>query len=103
MLNQGRDFGEQKNYGRRTFLQVTSAGIAASKYGFATTNEVPMPRIAVVGVPTNSAGTTYGVATPPMALRKAGLIESLKRISDVQDYGDVWFESAEPHAIRSPG
>ncbi len=93
----------KKNYSRRTFLGVTSAGIVASKFRFAITNEVPMPRIAVIGVPTNSAGTTYGVARAPMALRKAGLIESLKKISDVKDYGDVSFESPEPKRDPNSG
>jgi arginase len=38
-----------------------------------------------------------------MALRKAGLIEGLKKISDVQDYGDVSFESAEPKRDPNSG
>ena len=49
------------------------------------------PRIGVIGVPTNSAGTTDGVARAPQTLRMAGLIDALARHWNVKDYGDVSF------------
>ena len=48
-------------------------------------------RLAVIGVPTNSSGTTDGVARAPAALRDAGLIELIGQVCDVSDYGDVEF------------
>ncbi|HZB01340.1 MAG TPA: arginase family protein [Actinomycetota bacterium] len=61
----------------------------------------PLPSaaaIGVVGVPTNSAGTTDGVARAPAALRDAGLIEALERSSSVVDYGDL--RLPEPSPVR---
>ena len=54
------------------------------------------PRIGIIGVPTNSAGTTDGVARAPQALREAGLINALARHCDVKDYGDVSFVAPSP-------
>jgi arginase len=52
-----------------------------------------MRSIGLVGVPSNSSGTTDGVARSPTALRRAGLVEALQRVVDLRDYGDV----ALPH------
>jgi arginase len=46
-------------------------------------------RLGIIGVPTNSSGTTDGVARAPQALRSAGLIDALQQVYDVKDYGDV--------------
>jgi len=56
--------------------------------------------IGVVGVPTNSAGTTDGVARAPAALRDAGLIAALERSSSVVDYGDL--RLPDPSPVRDP-
>jgi arginase len=48
-----------------------------------------MTEIGVLGVPTNSAGKTDGVARAPAALREAGLVDALERVSSVVDYGDL--------------
>jgi arginase len=56
--------------------------------------------IGVLGVPTNSAGTTDGVARAPAALRAAGLVEALGRSADVVDHGDVALPA--PVAGRDP-
>jgi arginase len=50
---------------------------------------VPPREIAVLGVPTNSAGTTDGVARAPQALRDAGLIDALRASISTVDLGDV--------------
>jgi arginase len=52
--------------------------------------------IGVLGVPTNSAGRTDGVARGPAALRDAGLLEALRRHGEVHDYGDVPLPSPSP-------
>ncbi len=57
-------------------------------------------RLGIIGVPTNSSGTTEGVARAPQALRRAGLIDRLQRVSDVKDYGDVAVLAPTPE--RSP-
>lgn len=60
-----------------------------------------MTGIGVLGVPTNSAGTTDGVARAPAALRAAGLVEALGAHStDVVDHGDVALPP--PVARRDP-
>ena len=47
-------------------------------------------RIAIVGVPFNSSGTTDGVARAPAAIRRAGLVDALRAVGlDVEDRGDV--------------
>jgi len=48
-------------------------------------------RLAVIGVPTNSAGVSGGEAAAPDALRAAGLIEALAVGNDVVDFGNVSF------------
>jgi arginase len=48
-------------------------------------------KLGLIGVPTNSAGRTNGVANAPAALRRAGLVEALERFSDVRDEGDITF------------
>jgi len=55
-----------------------------------------MAAIGVLGVPTNSAGTTGGVARAPAALREAGLLDALRREGDVRDYGDVALPDPSP-------
>ena len=45
--------------------------------------------IELIGVPTNSSGTTDGVARAPAALRAAGLVERLRAVADVIDGGDL--------------
>lgn len=56
--------------------------------------------IALLGVPTNSAGTTDGVARAPAALRSAGLAAALARAGPLLDLGDVDVDS--PVTDRSP-
>ena len=46
--------------------------------------------IDVIGVPFNSSGLIDGVARAPAALRRAGLIDAIRRLGiDVEDRGDV--------------
>ncbi len=45
--------------------------------------------IALLGVPTNSSGTTDGVARAPQTLREAGLMSRLQRSGSIVDLGDV--------------
>jgi len=52
-------------------------------------------------VPANSSGTTDGVAGAPEALRDAGLVDALRRVSSVTDHGDV--PLATPIPERDPG
>jgi arginase len=59
-----------------------------------------MTGIGVLGVPANSAGTTDGVAGAPKALRDAGLVEALQRVTSAIDYGDL--ELAAPSPVRDP-
>ena len=56
--------------------------------------------IALLGVPTNSAGTTDGVARAPRALRDAGLVPRLRRAGPLVDLGDVGVD--EPSPARGP-
>jgi arginase len=60
----------------------------------------PKAGIGLLGVPTNSAGMTDGVARAPTALREAGLVEALSRSSPVVDYGDVVVP--DPSPVRDP-
>jgi arginase len=55
-----------------------------------------MAAIGLLGVPTNSAGTTGGVARAPAALREAGLLDALRRDGDVRDHGDVALPEPSP-------
>jgi arginase len=55
-----------------------------------------MKGIGVLGVPTNSAGKTDGVARGPAALREAGLVGALERVASVVDYGDVSLPAPTP-------
>ena len=52
--------------------------------------------IALLGVPTNSAGTTGGVARAPRALREAGLVARLSDAGPLVDLGDVQVDSPSP-------
>ncbi len=54
--------------------------------------------IALLGVPTNSAGTRDGVARAPAALREAGLAERLAATGPFVDLGDVRVD--EPSRTR---
>ncbi len=55
-----------------------------------------MRTIGLLGVPTNSAGTTEGVARAPLVLREAGLVDVLRRHAEVHDYGDVALPEPSP-------
>ncbi|MEO9362611.1 MAG: arginase family protein [Nitrososphaera sp.] len=57
-------------------------------------------QLAVLGVPTNSAGKKSGVANAPCALRKAGLLRALGHSHPAFDKGDVAF--ATPSTKRDP-
>lgn len=59
-----------------------------------------MRTIGLLGVPTNSAGTTDGVARAPQALREADLIDVLSRHAEVHDYGDVTLPEPSPGSRR---
>jgi arginase len=56
--------------------------------------------IALLGVPTNSSGTTDGVARAPRALRDAGLVPRLGRAGPLVDLGDVRVDA--PSLARGP-
>lgn len=47
-------------------------------------------------MPGNSAGRTDGVARGPAALREAGLVDTLRALVDVHDYGDVVLPDPSP-------
>jgi arginase len=54
-------------------------------------------RIAIIGVPFNSSGTTDGVARAPAAIREAGLVDALTTAGlDVEDRGDVSLGPTSP-------
>src|SRR6266511_885843 len=55
-----------------------------------------MRAIGLLGVPTNSAGTTSGVALAPTTLREVGLFDALRHHTDVHDYGDVMLPDPSP-------
>ena len=63
----------------------------------AVASGVPLPasarRIGILGVPINPAGRHSGVARAPQALRQHGLIDKLRAVCDVRDFGDVQFAS----------
>jgi arginase len=56
--------------------------------------------IGLLGVPANSSGKVDGVARAPVALREAGLVETLSELVDLLDYGDV--SLPEPSPVRDP-
>ncbi len=56
--------------------------------------------IGLLGVPTNSAGRSDGVARAPEALRAAGLASAIRQATTLVDYGDV--SLPEPSAGRDP-
>ncbi len=56
--------------------------------------------VSIIGVPTNSAGTSDGVARAPEAYRRAGLEARLAKHAHVLDLGDVSF--APPIPERDP-
>jgi arginase len=61
-----------------------------------------MRTIGLLGVPTNSAGKIDGVARGPIALREAGLVDALRRHTELHDYGDVTLPDPSPtRASRS--
>lgn len=55
-----------------------------------------MRPVGLVGIPTNSNGTTGGVARAPTSLREAGLVEVLERHVDLRDFGDLVLPEATP-------
>ncbi len=55
-----------------------------------------MRPVGLVGIPSNSNGTTGGVAGAPAALREAGLVEVLERHVDLRDFGDLLLPEPTP-------
>jgi arginase len=55
-----------------------------------------MRTIGLLGVPSNSAGTIDGVARGPLVLREEGLVDVLRRYTEVHDYGDVTLPDPSP-------
>ena len=55
-----------------------------------------MRTIGLLGVPTNSAGKVDGVARAPLVLRDEGLVDALRRHTEVRDYGDVTLPDPSP-------
>jgi arginase len=62
-----------------------------------------MAGIGLLGVPANSSGRTDGVAGAPAALREAGLVDALARVSSVADYGDVPLPPPSPERDHATG
>jgi arginase len=60
-----------------------------------TCGDMTRMKLAVIGVPFNSAGTNTAEALAPQVLREVGLVEALSRGSDVVDYGDVEYDAAK--------
>jgi len=52
--------------------------------------------IALLGVPSNSAGSTDGVARAPRVLREAGLVSRIRRAGSVVDLGDAQVDAPSP-------
>src|SRR5450755_3330715 len=46
-------------------------------------------KIALITVPYDSGGTAVGTARAPAVLRKHHLLERLRAVADVTDYGDI--------------
>ena len=61
-----------------------------------------MAAIGLLGVPANSSGRSDGVARAPAALREAGIVEALRRRTDVTDYGDVTLPDPSPERDVTP-
>jgi arginase len=59
-------------------------------------NRVMQPGVELIGVPTNSSGTTDGVARAPAALRARGLAAALTSVPGFTDGGDLPLESPQP-------
>jgi arginase len=57
---------------------------------------VTFPAIGLLGVPSNSAGMTDGVARASAVLREYGLLEALREVTQVHDYGDVALPDPSP-------
>jgi arginase len=55
-----------------------------------------MRTIGLLGVPSNSAGATDGVARGPLMLREEGVVDVLRRHAEVRDYGDVTLPDPSP-------
>ena len=55
-----------------------------------------MRTIGVLGVPTNSAGRTDGVARAPSVLREEDLVDVIRRHVETHDYGDVTVPDPSP-------
>jgi arginase len=60
-------------------------------------------RIGLIGVPFNSAGLPGGEARAPAALRATGLVEALRRVAHVHDYGDISLPEASPERDPTTG
>lgn len=60
-------------------------------------------RLAVIGVPYNSAGEVGGEALAPGALRAAGLVLRMAEVADTIDVGDVCFVPPTPRRDAQTG
>lgn len=60
-------------------------------------------KVALIGVPRNSSGTTDGVVRAPGALREAGLLAALSVDRDAEDLGDVRFAPPRPRRDARSG
>ena len=64
-------------------------------------DQVGACRLALAGIPSNSSGTSDGVARAPAALRTAGIVAALRRLDPtLVDLGDA--ELPPPSAFRDP-
>jgi arginase len=62
-----------------------------------------MRRLALIGVPFNSAGKTAGVARAPSTLRAAGLGDAVAQVAEVRDAGDVDVGTPQPERSSASG
>lgn len=60
-------------------------------------------KIALITVPYDSAGTAVGTARAPAVLRRHGLLERLKAVAEVTDYGDISIIPSGEHRDRGSG
>ena len=60
-------------------------------------------KIALITVPYDSGGTAAGTARAPAVLRRHGLLERLKAVAEVTDYGDISIIPSGEHRDRGSG